>query len=89
MGQSNSAALVLGVIVQCANPKAYLELLVNFPPVKQDVLHEHIIYEVWLSERCILLSLQDNGQGADAHCAVTAGSPYLGMLLYLFQREAF
>lgn len=89
MGKSNSAALVLVVRVQCANPKAYLELLVNLSPVKQDVLHEHIIYEVWLPERCILLSLQSNRQRADAHCAVTAGSPYLGMLLYLFQREAF
>ena len=90
MGTSNSAAPTAGVVVQCANLKAYLELLINFSPVKQDVLHEHIIYEVWLPECCILLSLQESGQREeDDDCAVPVGSPYLDMLLYLFQWKAF
>lgn len=57
--------------MQCATLKAYLKLLVDFSPVKQDVLHEHVVYEVWLPERCIVLSLQDNRQKDDVHCAVT------------------
>ena len=26
----------------------HLQLLIHFSPVKQDILHEHVIYEIWL-----------------------------------------